>query len=78
MSVCQTLWSPGRGRHAFEQAVADPDALAELVVMPLAPHRAPLECESVLYIPAEVHRAVTAEELPADAYPPGPREPVGG
>ena len=71
-------WLILQGRQVFERAVADPDALADLACIPPAPGRALLECESVLYIPAQAHRAATGEELPADAYTPGPREPVGG
>ena len=71
-------WLIVQGRHVFEQAVVNPDALADLAVIPPAPRRAFLECESGLYIPAQAHRAATAEELPANAYTPGPLEPVGG
>jgi Protein of unknown function (DUF4240) len=71
-------WLIVQGRHVFEPAVADPHALADLAVIQSAPRRPFLECESVLYIPAKAHRAATGEELPADAYTPGPREPVGG
>ena len=49
-------WLIVQGRQVFERAVADPDALADLAVIPPAPGRASLECESVLYIPAKAHR----------------------
>ena len=71
-------WLIVQGRQVFGQAVGDPDALAHLAVIPLAPGRTFLECEPALYIPAQAHRAATGEQLPADAYTPAPREPVGG
>ena len=71
-------WLIVQGSQVFEQAVADPDALADLAVIPPPPGRGFLECESVLYIPARAHRAATGEDLPADAYTPSPREPAGG
>jgi Protein of unknown function (DUF4240) len=72
-------WLIAQGREMFDQAMADPDALAELAIIRLAvARRAHLECEHTLYIPAQAHRAATGEELPVDAYLPRPREPVGG
>jgi hypothetical protein len=72
-------WLTLEGREVFEQAVTDPDALADLaVIRSAAARRAPLECESMLYVPAQAHRAATAEELPLDAYRTRRRELVGG
>lgn len=72
-------WLITRGREAFDQAVADPDALANLaVIRSAAERRTHLECESALYIPTKAHRAATGEDLPADAYLPRPAEPAGG
>jgi hypothetical protein len=62
-------WLILQGREVFEQAVADPDALADLaVIRSAAARRAFLECESMLYVPVQAHRAATCEELPPDAY----------
>ena len=72
-------WLIAQGREAFDQAVADPDALANLaVIRSAAARRTRLECESALYIPAKAHKAATGEDLPADAYVPRRAEPVGG
>ena len=58
-----------QGREVFEQAVADPDALTDLAaIRSAAARRAFLECESMLYVPAQAYRAATGEELPAGAY----------
>ena len=72
-------WLILQGREVFEQAVANPDALADLaVIRSAAAHGAFLECEPTLYIPAQAHKAATGEELPAAAYTTRPPELVGG
>jgi Protein of unknown function (DUF4240) len=72
-------WLIVQGREVFGQAVADPDALADLtVIRATAARQANLECEATLYIPARAHRAATGEELPAHAYTRRPAGLVGG
>jgi hypothetical protein len=72
-------WLIVQGREVFDQAVTDPDALADLaVIRSMAARGARFECEPTLYIPTEAHRVATGQELPADAYTTQLSEPVGG
>jgi hypothetical protein len=72
-------WLIVQGYEVFDQGVTDPDALASLaVICSAAAHRAYLECESALYIPAQAYNAATGEALPADAHASQPAEPAGG
>ncbi|MYY12923.1 DUF4240 domain-containing protein [Streptomyces sp. SID4919] len=58
-------WLIGQGREVFERVVADPDALAGLdAVREVAGSWAELECERVLGVAWDAHRAATGEELP--------------
>ncbi|MEU0687625.1 DUF4240 domain-containing protein [Streptomyces uncialis] len=58
-------WLIGQGREVFERVVADPDALAGLdPVREVARSWDELECERVLGVAWDAHRAATGEELP--------------
>jgi hypothetical protein len=62
-------WLIAQGRDVFEQAVVDPDVLAQLpVIRAAATDGTELECEETLSIAGDAHLAATGEQLPADAY----------
>ncbi|HEY2640687.1 MAG TPA: DUF4240 domain-containing protein [Streptosporangiaceae bacterium] len=62
-------WLIVQGREVFEQSVADPDSLADLpVIGPPTRDRPSIECEETLCIAMRAYRAVTGEELLADAF----------
>ncbi|MFF4354295.1 DUF4240 domain-containing protein [Streptomyces sp. NPDC001530] len=62
-------WLILQGREVFEQAVADPDALAELpVVREAAEDWMEMECEDALGIAWDAYRTATGEEPPQDSF----------
>jgi hypothetical protein len=61
-------WLITQGREAFDRAVAEPDALAELpAVLAASVEGMEMECETTLTIAWNAHRAATGEQLPAGA-----------
>ncbi|WP_327371961.1 DUF4240 domain-containing protein [Streptomyces sp. NBC_01217] len=62
-------WLIAQGREVFERVVADPDVLAELPVIRAAASEGwEMECERMLGIAWEAHRAVTGEDLPTGSF----------
>ncbi|WP_242895358.1 DUF4240 domain-containing protein [Actinomadura litoris] len=62
-------WLIGQGREVFDQAVADPDALAGMpAVMAAAEKGEDLDGEPVLGIAWNAYRQKTGEQLPAEAF----------
>ncbi|MER5845941.1 DUF4240 domain-containing protein [Streptomyces sp. NPDC002012] len=62
-------WLIAQGREVFERVVADPDTLAELpVIRAAAPEGLEMECERMLGIAWDAHRAAAGEELPGDSF----------
>ncbi|MEV8324406.1 DUF4240 domain-containing protein [Kitasatospora sp. NPDC056731] len=54
-------WLIGAGRTLFEQALADPDSLAEL----LTPDQEELEAEDLAYAATHAYRQLTGADLPS-------------
>lgn len=68
-------WLVAQGRAVYDQALADPDSLAELPsVLAAAQADAALDGEDILYVAMHAHQRATGEQLPPDAvtirYPP--------
>ncbi|MFI9040946.1 DUF4240 domain-containing protein [Streptomyces sp. NPDC053726] len=62
-------WLIAQGREVFERVVADPDTLAELpVIGAAAPEGLEMECEAMLGIAWDAHRAATGEDMPDDSF----------
>jgi Protein of unknown function (DUF4240) len=62
-------WLITQGRAAFEQAVANPEALADLPAFRAAAAGGEgAECEAALAIAWHAHRAATGEDLPPGAF----------
>ncbi|MFD4944325.1 DUF4240 domain-containing protein [Streptomyces sp. NPDC058239] len=62
-------WLIAQGREVFERVVADPDTLAELpVIRAAAPEGLEMECERMLGIAWDAHRAATGEKLPDHSF----------
>ncbi|MFI0895940.1 DUF4240 domain-containing protein [Streptomyces sp. NPDC020983] len=62
-------WLIAQGRAVFEQAVADPDALADHpAVRNAAEGGDELEAEDVLAVPWNAYRQATGRELPQDSF----------
>ncbi|GLY68915.1 DUF4240 domain-containing protein [Amycolatopsis taiwanensis] len=62
-------WLIAQGRDVFEQAVADPDALADLPsIRAAAVDGAEMECEDTLSIAWNAHLAATGEQVPTGSY----------
>ncbi|MFJ9676868.1 DUF4240 domain-containing protein [Streptomyces sp. NPDC101194] len=62
-------WLTAQGREVFERVVADPDTLAELpVIRAAAAEGEEVECESMLALAWEAHRAATGEDLPGGSF----------
>jgi hypothetical protein len=61
-------WLITQGQAVFDQALADPDSLADLPAVTIACSRGDiLEEEAVLYVASDAYHDATDEELPADA-----------
>ncbi|MFI6060286.1 DUF4240 domain-containing protein [Streptomyces sp. NPDC051286] len=62
-------WLIAQGREVFERVVADPDALAELPeIRAAAPEGEEVECERMLGIAWDAHRAATGTDLPGGSF----------
>ncbi len=60
-------WLIAQGRKVYEEAIADPDCLADLPAVRAAVSDGDvLECEDALSMGAEAYEAATGEELPDD------------
>ncbi|MQY14466.1 hypothetical protein SRB5_46330 [Streptomyces sp. RB5] len=61
-------WLIAQGRTVFEQAVGDPDSLADHPAVLAAADGGDLECEDVLGIAWEAYKRATGEELPGGSF----------
>ncbi|WP_405687885.1 DUF4240 domain-containing protein [Streptomyces sp. NBC_00057] len=62
-------WLIAQGREVFERVVADPDTLAELPeIRAAAPEGMEMECERMLGVAWEAHRAATGEDMPGNSF----------
>lgn len=62
-------WLIAQGREVFERVVADPDALAGLPeIRAAAAEGEEVECERMLGVVWEAHRAATGENLPGGSF----------
>ncbi|MFK0291114.1 DUF4240 domain-containing protein [Streptomyces sp. NPDC090442] len=68
-------WLIGRGRHAFEGALHDPDHLAAL--LPDFDEDADGDAEDLGYAADEAYEQLTGTDLPDLGLPPPPPEPLG-
>ena len=57
-------WLVLQGKEAFERALANPEAVADLVEKGIDP-----QAEELLYAPQEAYQDVKGEDLPESAYP---------
>lgn len=66
-------WLVMQGQEAFDRALGDPDSLAALIKPDVD-----AECEEVLYVPRELYREKTGQEMPYESTAGDPaREPAG-
>src|SRR5262249_60057219 len=63
-------WLILQGRKTFDDALRDPETLAEVVDEP------DVECEDILYAPLQAFKAVTGSDLPRSGQL-HPKEPSG-
>jgi hypothetical protein len=68
-------WLIAQGRQVFENALCDPDSLAEHPAMAGRHELAALECQDFLYAAHDAYKAVTGQELP---LPPRPARTIIG
>lgn len=64
-------WLIAQGQKVFEDALRDPDTLAQVVTDDLDD----AECEALMYAALHAYEAKTGLEMPHPAYP--PTEPIG-
>lgn len=64
-----------QGRHVFTSAVADPDSLADLPLLPDA-YGGTGVCEDMLSVAWDAHRAATGADLPEEAWESRERLPL--
>ncbi|MFE0690038.1 DUF4240 domain-containing protein [Streptomyces xiamenensis] len=69
-------WLIAQGRHAFEGALHDPDALAELLPQDFDPEQDG-EAEEVGYAAYDAYERLTGVELPELGFEEPPEEPEG-
>jgi len=70
-------WLIAQGRATFEGALADPDALADLLPGDIEWGDAWLECEEIGYAAMDSYQEVRGQELDYADFPHYPGEPVG-